>query len=157
MDNFTGIYKKYYKRIYCYIYSLCNNSKLSEDIVQETFYKALMLINAGKLSEFGEAWLVRVAHNLFIDYVRKKDRWLMNEDYERSMDYIPQERLLSTMTINMTLEKLPVRYRSIILLKDYFGFSLREIASILGITENSAKVTLHRAREKFREVYENEK
>ena len=81
----------------------------------------------------------------------------MNEDYERSMDYIPQERLLSSMTINITLEKLPVRYRSIILLKDYFGFSLREIASILSITENSAKVTLHRAREKFREVYENEK
>lgn len=92
MDNFTAIYKKYYSKIFGYVFSLCNNSKLSEDIVQETFYKALMLINAGKLSEFGEAWLVKVAHNLFIDYVRKKDRYLLHENFERTMDYNPQER-----------------------------------------------------------------
>lgn len=102
-----------------------NNSKLSEDIVQETFYKSLMLINAGKLSEFGEAWLVKVAHNLFIDYVRKKDRYLLHENFERTMDYNPQERLLASMTVNNALDKLPVRYRSIILLKDYFGFSIK--------------------------------
>jgi hypothetical protein len=50
-------------------------------------------------------------------------------------------------------EKLPVRYKSLILLKDYYGFSYMEIAEITGSTESSIKVSLFRARSKFKEVY----
>lgn len=56
-----------------------------------------------------------------------------------------------------TLWKLPIRCRSILLLKIHYGFKHKEIAEILGCTKNVVKVSLNRARKKFKEVYGDDK
>lgn len=54
------------------------------------------------------------------------------------------------------LDRLPVRYRSLILLKDHYGFTNEELSELTGSSLSAVKVTLFRARNKFKEVYGDE-
>ena len=65
-DILKQLYQKYRKEIYLYIYSLCKNSSLAEDLLQEAFLKALLSL-ADDLTSM-RAWLCLVARYLFVNY-----------------------------------------------------------------------------------------
>ena len=64
------LYKKYYKELYLYLYSLCKNRELSEDILQETFLKAILSLKDNHTNM--RAWLYTVARNLYFNYSKKE-------------------------------------------------------------------------------------
>ena len=68
-DILKQIYQKYRKEIYLYLYSLCKNSSLAEDLLQETFLKALLSLPDDHTNM--RAWLYLVARNLFFNYYSK--------------------------------------------------------------------------------------
>ena len=71
MDEFQRIYKENYKKIYYYLKNICRNDRLAEDLTQETFYKVLLYIYNGKALNVCTSWLIKIAHNIFIDFIRK--------------------------------------------------------------------------------------
>lgn len=154
MDKFQELYEKNYKKVYYYLKNLSSNSKVAEDLTQETFYKSLVYINTNKNVEINTAWLIKAAHNLFIDYLRKNKISLseLNENESRLASFTSQSD--QKMDISNILKKLPVRYKSLIILKDYFGFSYDEISEMLNCTPCAVKSALKRARSNFKEVYE---
>jgi RNA polymerase sigma-70 factor, ECF subfamily len=154
VTEFQKLYEDNYRSIYYYIRNLCGDTSLAEDLTQEAFYNALLYICAGKDVKICKSWLVKVAHNVLIDYLRKNrvdiSSTPLNEDFKASITFDSTKKL-DLITL---LEKLPVRYRSLILLRDHYGFSYDEIAGIMNCTETTIKVTLFRARKKLEELYE---
>lgn len=154
MKEFRSLYEKNYKKVYFYLKSICRNEALAEDLAQETFYNILTLICAGRMPVANGKWFIKVAHNLFLDYLRKNKLQLENlEDYENTANAQPPDDSALKLDLLQALGTLPVRYRSMILLKDHYGFSLEEISELTGSSVSAVKVTLFRARNKFKEVY----
>jgi len=154
VTEFQKLYENNYRSVYYYIRNLCSDMRLAEDLTQEAFYNALLFICEGKGVKICKSWLVKVAHNVFIDYLRKNrtdvNTISLYDDYETSTTFDSAARL-DLITI---FEKLPVRYRSLILLKDHYGFSYKEIAGIMNSSEAAIKVTLFRARKRLEELYD---
>ncbi len=156
MEGFKKIYKENYCKINNDLRNICKNTELAEDLTQETFYKALLMFYNGRTSFICLKWLIRVAHNNFIDYVRKnKINILFFDTYEEDIKTRVINDTDKTDKIFFTdvLERIPLHFKTVILLKDHYGFSYKEIAEIINSTESLVRVTLHRARKKFKEVY----
>src|SRR5690625_2395265 len=72
-ENLDSIYNLYFHDIYRFLLSLCHNHHTSEDLVQETFFRAHLYLEYYQEGNI-KAWLYTVAHNAFIDHYRKNKR-----------------------------------------------------------------------------------
>jgi RNA polymerase sigma-70 factor, ECF subfamily len=148
-------------------YRMTGNAADADEIVQETFVKALES-PPPRMDEPLRPWLVRVAVNLSRDLLRMRRRrgyvgeWLPapvptenfadppSYDPPASADDLPSARYEMLESISfaflLALEALTPTARAVLLLRDVFDYSTSETAEALGITESSAKVILHRAR-----------
>ncbi|MGY0372289.1 RNA polymerase sigma factor [Clostridium sp. JNZ J1-5] len=158
-DEFEIIYKKYSAELYIYVLSLCKNHHLSQDLVSETFFKALLSIvdSPGHI----KYWLFRVCKNLYLDHLRK-NKYL--QDIEIDLDKLfVEDSTLDKIILNeqrrsvyYEILKLQPSYKEIITLYYYCNFSLKEIAAIIGISQGAARTLLFRARKKLKVVLEGE-
>ena len=75
-DNtaFDTLLKRHQQRVFTYILNIVKNKDVADDIFQETFVKAITTIKQGRYTESGKfsAWLMRIAHNIIIDYFRQE-------------------------------------------------------------------------------------
>ncbi len=150
------IYKKYYREVFLYAFSLCKNYHLAQDLTSDTFYKAYLTI--GEL-DYIKYWLFRVCKNLFFDYTRKNKEY-PQEHFEQStmsteenvleqIIAIEEKRKLFDLIISMQ-----ENYREILILYYYCDFSIRDICHTKDISESTAKTMLYRARKKMRKELE---
>lgn len=151
------IYALYVRDLYRYVYSLCKNKSLAEDIVQETFYRAYFYVESYKQEKI-RPWLFKVAYHTFIDFLRKEKRVTYYDDIanlhskaESEIRSAEEEYLLKNSIEQWfeILETFTVSKRNIVLLKDYYDFSYQEIAEMLDISMAKVKVTLYRCRKEI--------
>lgn len=126
----------------------------AEDIMQNTFYKILTLMETMEASEL-RPWFYRVAINEFFDFKRKEQRTQTRflkliHQFKREPE-TKSEELSDALQI---LEQLKPEYREILLLKAYGDLSYTQIAERLGICEDTVRTKLYRARKKARELRE---
>ena len=161
-DDFKDLYDRYVSRINDYLLRMSGDPLLAEELTQETFYRALGNLRSFKGETIGP-WLFRIAHNLFIDEYRQRRRLVGDEPLETipisSGAEMPEKYLDSLETqkkVQIILRKLPENYRSLLLLRDHLGLSYEDIAVTTGKSITTVKVTLFRARARFRELYNAE-
>ena len=141
-----------------YLYNMVRDKELARDLTQDTFIEAYRGIpnTEGELKL--KSWLYRIATNNAIQVLRRRKliSWLpwteetpVPKETENVEDDLAQREL-----IRDTLNKLPEKYRAVLLLHDYQGFKCREIGRMLNISLDTAKKRLARGREKFRDAYE---
>lgn len=159
------IYSLYMQDLYRYVYSLCKNKSLAEDIVQETFYRAYFHLESYREEKI-KPWLFKVAYHTFIDLLRKEKRVTYYEDLDMihsqikkeiksaEEEFFIQDRIEHWFRI---LDTLPVSKRNIVLLRDYYHFSYQEIADMLGISLAKVKVTIFRVRKEIQKKMDIEK
>lgn len=128
-----------------------------EDVVQEALLKAFeALAQAGASIENLESWLVRIAHNAALDYLRRRARRnsvLADEDLDMLIDPAPTATQRETAAASLTtFMQLPVAQRSTVILMDVLGYSLEEIGGITGNSIVAVKAALHRGRTRLREL-----
>lgn len=154
--NLETIYSLYVQDVYRYIFSLCKNEALAQDIVQETFTRAFLYLESYK-DEKIKPWLFKVAYHTFIDYIRKEKRTTYLEDVTTmptktveaaEETFIHQQQINEWLVI---LDSLPVHKKNIVILRDYYHFSYQEIADMLGLSLPKVKVTLFRTRKEIQE------
>jgi len=127
-----------------------------EDIVQEVVVKAIEAFpEAGPITNV-EGWLIRIAHNAALDFLRRRARQEAlhsDEDLEMVVDPITNvdDRLTVAASLR-TFMRLPVAQRSSVILMDVLGYSLDEIGNILDSSIPSIKAALHRGRARLREI-----
>jgi RNA polymerase sigma-70 factor, ECF subfamily len=150
-------------RLHRYCARMTGSAIDGEDVVQETLIKAFearethgpALVQAGSVEHL-EGWLVRIAHNAALDFLRRRarrDRVLSDEDPDMLIDPAPQatEREAAVASLS-TFMQLPTTQRSSVILMDVLGYSLEEISSITGNTVLAVKAALHRGRARLREL-----
>lgn len=139
-------------QVYSYILLIVKNRDLAEDIFQDTFIKVIKSLYSDKYIESGKfvSWVMRIAHNLIIDFYRKskKLRTIAEDDTEYSLfntakfSDITNEQVLINQQVNKDLKalikKLPTEQFEIIKLRYYFDMSFKEISERTGVSINTA-------------------
>lgn len=155
--DLESLYSTYAKDVYRYLYSLCTQSFLAEDLLQDTFYKAFLHLEDNEIDNI-KAWLFKVAYHTFIDYQRKNKRLLIDgkvEDHLSSdqntpeTEYIKNEQKKEIIALMM---KLSHYERQSIFLCDFHELKLHEAAEVLGLNLNTLKSHLYRGRKKLKEL-----
>jgi RNA polymerase sigma-70 factor (ECF subfamily) len=159
---FGELYEKYFPKIYGYIFKRVGDRETTEDLASEIFMK--VFCNLGKYSARGFAfstWLYRVATNHLTDFYRKTankknvdiDSVAEPADKTRSIEDtigLDQER----EEIQSIIARLKPKYQKILNLKYFAELSTFEIADVFKISENNARVLIHRANKTFKNLYE---
>ncbi|MCL2212535.1 MAG: sigma-70 family RNA polymerase sigma factor [Oscillospiraceae bacterium] len=163
-QDFEEIYRKYYNRVYSFLYKMCQNADLCEELTQESFYQALCSFHRydGTCTIF--TWLAAVAKNTFLKHLRKNknasvDIELFAEVLSGSETEQPEsifQREAQQKRVRESIEALPKKYRDVIILRIYGDLPFAEIGASLGITENSAKVIFFRAKNTLKEILTDE-
>lgn len=130
-----------------------------EDLVQETFVRALRGIAGYQGQSSPKVWLLAIARNIAIDFARKQKRTpLLNE---LSEDISPDGPAIgdvvvikeSTREVLLMLDTLKANYRNVIILRCIQGMSAAQTAEILGWNTTKVNVTYHRALKHVREIW----
>jgi len=153
-DNlaFDELLQRHQKDVYNYIYFIIKNRDLAEDVFQETFIKAIMTIKQGRYTENGKfrAWILRIAHNLIIDYFRQErnENTVSNDEVEVDLlnkaylcDATIEENLIYDQImkdIRKLIDFLPDSQREVLEMRYYQGMSFKEISDKEGISINTA-------------------
>ena len=138
VDNFAdGVYRFIVKNI--------RHTEDAQDIVQSAFEK-LWVNRVQVLPEKAKSYLFTVAYHQMIDHIRKSNKMPLSEE-----TFIPHQPINQAQTelkalLMRAVNELNPTQKSLVLLKDYEGYSYQEIAEIMNLSESQVKVYLHRAR-----------
>ena len=141
---------QYADNVFRFIVKNLRHEEDARDVVQTAFEK--MWVNRAEVDNAkAKSYLFTVAYHQMIDHIRKNKRISLKEEFAE------QERGVSTVQGNTrrileeALSRLSETQRSLVMLKDYEGYSYAEIGEITGLNESQVKVYLHRARLQLRE------
>ena len=153
-DETAKIYEAHYMRVFSYAMTLTGDRALSEEITQETFFRAFSRHGEYRKESDEVTWLCAIARNLFYDEKRREGKTapIPEEvpDTGKSIEQAAVDRD-SSFRIHLALHALEEPYREVFELRIFGELSFREIGTIFGKTENWARVTYHRARLKLQE------
>lgn len=160
LEAFRVLYEKYFKRIFLFVHHRIGDKTLTADITSQVFLKALL--GLAKFQFRGlpfSAWLFRIAVNECHDFFRKSKRYRMVAIEDEGVERLHEE-MMGNAEIEDLHAKLPRILQAleedelmIIELRFFEKRPFKEIADILGITENYAKVRTYRILEKMKNLF----
>jgi RNA polymerase sigma-70 factor (ECF subfamily) len=143
--EFNNCVDAYADSVFRFILKNIRHEEDARDIVQSSFEK--MWLNRAKVvNDTSKSFLFTVAYNQMIDHIRKNKRIQLNEAFEEDAKISRKEFPGLKRELDMALQQLTTLQKSLVLLKDYEGYSYQEIGVITGLNESQVKVYLHRAR-----------
>lgn len=164
----TELVKRYKSRILSAIYRLVKDRYLADDIYQETFAKVIQTLRTGQYNEEGKffPWVVRIAHNIIIDHYRKEKRLpeVMDTDACERLNLLThyeenaEERIIREQTYNdlrVLMQLLPADQKEVLLMRHYGELSFKEIATVTGVSINTALGRMRYALIKLRKMMED--
>ncbi len=153
---FGALYDRYLDRIYRFVYYKVWSKEIAEDLTSEVFTKAFQKINSFDAAKGSfSAWLYRIARNAIIDYYRTKKSTVPIDDlFDIGFDERTAEQtdaLMALEKVEIYLKTLTPKQREIITLRIWEERSYKEIALIVGGTEDSVKMAFSRSIRDVRE------
>jgi len=157
-DIFDTLFRQYEQPICSYLARMTGNTPRAQELTQETFIRAYRALLRGEQWTNPRAWLYRVASRLATDDYRRRKliEWLPLSATEPKGTPGIETIVIEHISIQRTLDALPPKYRVPLILYDYVGYSISEIAQMLELSVSGVKTRLSRARKKFRLAYESE-
>ena len=154
MYNTDEIFQEYGEFIYKYLLRLSNNKELSEELMQETFYRAIKSIDKFDGTCKFSTWLCEIARHLWLQQLRKnkvRNSDVLNENIISTNMKIEEEICLKEekMEVFKKIHMLNEVAKEIVLLRITGAFSFKEIGEIFGKSENWARITFYRAKKKI--------
>ncbi len=148
---FEKLVLRHKSRIYTTIYLIVKDQYVAEDLMQDTFIKAVDTVKSGRYNEEGKflPWIVRIAHNLAIDYFRRDKRYpsVVFEDgssvfntldfSEDSVESI-QIRQETHEQLREMIQRLPEVQKQVLIMRHYEEMSFQEIADATDVSINTA-------------------
>lgn len=157
-EAFGDLYERYLEPIYRYVYYRVPTTEEAEDLTETIFLRAwetLVMKKNIKIDNF-RAWIYRIAHNLTIDYHRKKRAINLDSvDTIETMTPSPSDpeievqNKLTAQTLNKAIGKLEENFQNVIILRFFNKLSHAETAEIMGINEGNVRVIQYRALKKL--------
>lgn len=161
-EQVLDLFEMYHESVFAYLYRLLGDAEWAHDLTQETFLRLFETRERLSAVENRRAWMYRIASNMAFNALkrRKRFRWLpwRDDDALRSESELVQKNISGNLEVEQqvsrALSTLSPEYRAPLLLFSHFDFSVREVAGALDLSESAVKTRLFRAREMFREAYE---
>lgn len=166
---FDLLVDRYKSKVYTTIFLIVKDQDVAEDLLQDVFVKVVHILNSDKYNEEGkfQPWVMRIAHNLAIDYFRKAKRQptILLEDGSNllnSMRFAEQsseELRIKEETLDLVrklIDELPEAQKEVVILRHYMDLSFQEIAEQTGVSINTAlgrmRYALNHIRKKMKQV-----
>lgn len=149
MQDLESIYREYAKPVYWYLLSLSGDPALSEELAQETMFRAVMNIHSFRQECSLFAWLCRIAKNLYLEHQKRSRRTVPMEEASIAAGEDPAGRLEEQDTaarILAHLRELPQPYQEVFTLHTLGGIPLKQISRLFGKSDSWARVTYYRAK-----------
>ena len=148
---FELLVDRYQGKVFTTIFLIVKDQEVAEDLLQDVFVKVVQTLNSDKYNEEGkfQPWLMRVAHNLAIDYFRKAKRYptIILEDGTNLLNSMRfaedsiEDIRVKEETLEMVkklIEELPEAQREVLIMRHYLDMSFQEIADQTGVSINTA-------------------
>jgi len=150
-NSLAVLIKRHESKIYGFIYSKVADREVSNDIFQDTFIKVIKTLKTQSYNEEGKflPWVMRIAHNLIIDFYRKSKKMpLFRETEEFSIFSIMSDDSLTIenqiiadqveVDIRRLVEELPLDQKEVLMMRMYQDMSFKEISETTGVSINTA-------------------
>ena len=149
--SFEILLTRHKTRVFSFIISKVKDRDLAEDIFQDTFIKVINSLQKGKYNEEGKflPWIMRIAHNLVIDYFRKSSKMksvrsssdfnildIMNDGSRPQDEEMIRKRVHSDL--NMLIQDLPKDQMEVLKMRYFDDLSFKKISQITGVSINTA-------------------
>lgn len=148
----SKLIERHKRRVRDYIYMMVKDNDVADDIFQETFIKAIRVIDEGRYTDNGKflSWILRIAHNQVIDYFRAcKQNKQVNESESgynvlgslRFAEKTIEDELITSQIesdVRSLIELLPEEQREVVMMRYYSNMSFKEIAEQTGVSINTA-------------------
>lgn len=159
-QQLLSAYDAYADPLFRHCYFRLYDRELAKDAVQDTFMRTWEYLTNGSSIDNMRAFLYRVANNVVIDQARKKKPLSLDNLHAKGFD--PRDEQSSARVADVisgrealeVLDKLEESYRAVVIMRYVDDLMPREIAVILGETENAVSVRIHRAMKKARQLWE---
>ena len=155
MKSLEQYYEAHALEIYRYIYFMCYNHNLAEDVLQETFYRTFHHLENNQNMEL-RPWLYKVARNVMVDVIRKENKSVAHKSEffdQQTANTDPETKLLINeryKEVIFSVNSLPENQKQALILSSFHNLSYEEVASILNLTTSSVKSLIFRARTNLR-------
>lgn len=145
LKEYNNAVDLYADNLYRFILKNCRDEEMAQDVVQDSFEK--MWIKMEQVNgEKARSYLFTTGYHTMLDILKKDKRLTgLNETREEGHNHNEQYSDIREV-LQDALERLPEIQRSVIMLRDYEGYSYEEIGEITGLTESQVKVYIYRAR-----------
>lgn len=162
--------KKHQQRLFSFIYSKVKDRDVTDDIFQDTFIKVIRTLKKGNYNEEGKflPWVMRIAHNLVIDYFRKNSRTpnfkssddfdifsIISDDSLNAEKQIIQEQIFDD--VRELINELPEEQKEVLIMRMYRDMSFKEISENTGVSINTALGRMRYALINMRKLIEKHK
>lgn len=155
MAGFESIYNEHFHSVYRYIFSLCQNEALAEEITQETFFKAFENMDRfhGECRLY--VWLCQIAKNTYFSYLKKQKRYASANEHEPNdfYDNTLENELIDHDTawqIQKILHQLDNTYKEVFMLRVFAELSFSQIGELFGKTDSWARLVFYRTKKELR-------
>ena len=174
-ESFRLLVERYKNPLFSAAYRLIQNRDDAEDLAQEAFINAYEHLARFDQKRSFFTWIYTICVNLTINKLKKKDYYLNERDYSDQdtenypvthknfqIEQEPEgeqriEKERKRKLVNKLLQKISIKNRTAVILRYQEELSYREIAEVLDVSENVAKVRVHRGLEKLRALFLQEK
>jgi RNA polymerase sigma factor (sigma-70 family) len=164
------LFERYHRPLFRYFVSMNGNRELSEDLVQDVFFRMLRYRTSYDPAQSFTAWMYQIARNAGVDQARKRRADVVDIDMftEQRAELVssapgPEEsasRVQNLALLRRALDQLPDDKREILVLSRFQGMKYEDIAEVLGCEVGTVKVRVYRAIRALEQIYftlENEK
>ncbi|MCR5423162.1 MAG: sigma-70 family RNA polymerase sigma factor [Bacteroidales bacterium] len=148
---FDILLERYQSKVYGYILSVIKDKSVADDIFQDTFYKVVYTINSGYYKDENKFihWVMRIAHNLIVDYFRRLGKMPMIpnrpdcdvvDTLKLHEDNVEREiiRKQTNSNVRKLVKMLPPEQRRVVILRHYGKYDFKDIAEQTGVSINTA-------------------
>jgi len=166
---FNLLVDRYQSKVFTTIFLIVKDQDVAEDLLQDVFVKVLHTLNSDKYNEEGkfQPWVMRIAHNMAIDYFRKAKRYptILLEDGSNLLNSLSfaedssEEQRIKEETIAWVrnlIDELPEAQKEVVIMRHYLDMSFQEIAEQTGVSINTAlgsmRYALNHIRKKMKQV-----
>ncbi|MEX2369601.1 MAG: RNA polymerase sigma factor [Bacteroidales bacterium] len=145
IEEYNKAVDQYADNLYRFILKSCRNEEMAQDVVQDSFEKLWMKLNNVN-GDKAKSYLFTTGYHTMLD-ILKKDKRSTSLEYSEENGHSHSEQYSDLGDVLQdALERLPEIQRSVIMLRDYEGYSYEEIGEVTGLTESQVKVYIYRGR-----------
>jgi RNA polymerase sigma-70 factor (ECF subfamily) len=151
---FKALYDETFSMLFRVARRITNSDEAAEDVVHDSYIKAVERWGIFPTKDDAKYWLIRVVKNNALNWIKRKGReQKVYQRYLKEMDGVsesPEDVTIkgeASVEIRRYLDRLPEKYRMVLVLKEYGLLNYKEIGRVLGIAEGNVKVRVFRARE----------